>query len=182
VYIFTLLIFWQKKSKRMRKEKNRPWHRPTGLRSRSQVRGSRQSTGQVRFQVSEVRGSRNSAGQVRSQVRGSQRPETWPETWQVNDSLNFIFKIFKFLVCGKFCCTLIYHSYRNNFWFSIRFVTVLNEKTFSRIIVVFVFHYLSTNLWCLVFVELSIVVSWCDDWRLVFVICSSMFLPCFYFF
>ena len=75
--------------------------------------------------------------------------------------------------------------FQNKFIFSIRFVTVLNEKTFSRIIVVFVFHYLSTNLWCLVFVELSIVVSWCDDWRvvswcddwrLVFVICSSMFL------
>jgi hypothetical protein len=30
--------------------------------------------------------------------------------------------------------------------FSIRFVTVLIEKTFSRIIVVFVFRYLSTNL------------------------------------
>ena len=78
--------------------------------------------------------------------------------------------------------------FQNKFIFSIRFVTVLNEKTFSRIIVVFVFHYLSTNLWCLVFVELSIVVSWCDDWRSVVVwwltlgICylffhvSSMFL------
>jgi hypothetical protein len=30
--------------------------------------------------------------------------------------------------------------------FSIRFVTVLNEKTFSKIIVVIVFNYLSTNL------------------------------------
>ena len=66
--------------------------------------------------------------------------------------------------------------------FSIRFVTVLNEKTFSKIIVVFVFNYLSTNLWCLVFVELSIVVSWCDEcrgvmidaWYLLFV------LPCFF--
>ncbi len=26
-------------------------------------------------------------------------------------------------------------------------------------------NYLSTNLWCLVVVELSIVVSWCDDWQ-----------------
>ncbi len=66
------------KSKRMRKEKNRSWHRPAGLRSRSQVRGSRQSTGQVR---SQVRGSETT--QVRSGLRSGGprdlRPDLRPD-------------------------------------------------------------------------------------------------------
>ncbi len=54
--------------------------------------------------------------------------------------------------------------FQNKFIFSIRFVTVLNNN-FPKIIVIFVLNSLSTNLWCLVVVELSIVVSWCDDWH-----------------
>ena len=84
VTIPRLSVVILKRSKRMRKEKNRPWPRPGGLRWRSQVRGSRKNAGQVR---SQVRGSRKNAGQVRSQVRGSQRPETWPVTSQVTTSV-----------------------------------------------------------------------------------------------
>ena len=110
VYIFTLAHFLTR-SKRMRKEKNRPWPRPAGLRWRSQVRGSANT--QVRSRALVTGGEKPQV----SQVSGQGVPETWDLTWDLtgDDSLNFIFNIFKFLVCcGKFCCTLIYHSYRNN--------------------------------------------------------------------
>ncbi len=60
-----------------RKEKTDRHPDLEGLRSRSQVRGSKKQTGQVRSKVrSKVRVSQKKTGQVRSKVNGSPRLKT----------------------------------------------------------------------------------------------------------